>query len=158
MTTQDIIKIYAEQSGVFSHSDMLQKGADGNLTEAILTNFPISLIDGREPVPANVDDPEGNYHPGREITAPVEIAYDGNSYILYSGNHRLAQAEANGQSQILAFVGTTMQDREIIQFLQTKFGYYFYGDYLKPKNPKAVFEDKTQYPYSSNGPRYVGRR
>lgn len=86
---------------IYSRDEMIKMGASGYLSRAIRLRIPISKIDGREPVP----DPE-SYKPGREITVPIEVEYDplNGKYILYSGNHRVRQAEINGDLTILAFV------------------------------------------------------
>lgn len=83
-------------------AQMIERGADGFLSSAVQLDIPVSKIDGREPVP----EMEGGYQPGTPITQPIEVAYDPDSdtYILYSGNHRVRQAEINGQATIPAFV------------------------------------------------------
>jgi hypothetical protein len=83
-------------------SQMIAQGADGYLSEAVLLDIPVSKVEGREPTP----DMEGGYEQFREITQPIEVAYDAGSgtFTLYSGNHRITQAEANGQKTIKAFV------------------------------------------------------
>jgi hypothetical protein len=83
-------------------AQMLERGADGYLTSAVKLDIPVSKIDGREPVP----EMEGGYQPGTPITQPIEVEYnpDTDTYILYSGNHRVRQAEINGQATIPAFV------------------------------------------------------
>lgn len=86
----------------FTKDQMLAAGADGHLTRARLQDIPLSKIDGREPVPAM----EGGYKKGRPITQPIEVEHqrENDVYILYAGNHRVRQAEINGQSHITAFV------------------------------------------------------
>jgi len=86
---------------IYSKEEMLKMGADGHLSRATLHKIPMSKIEGREPTPEPDD-----YKPGREITQPIEVEYDSgiDKYILYSGNHRVRQAEINGQKYILAFV------------------------------------------------------
>lgn len=85
-----------------TQQQMIDRGADGHLRKAIETNIPINKIDGREPTPAM----EGGYKKGTPIKQPVEVQYqpDTDKYILYAGNHRVTQAELNGQTTIPAFV------------------------------------------------------
>ena len=87
---------------IYSKVDMIKAGADGYLNQAIKTEVPLSDIEGREPIPAM----EGGYKKDTPITQPVELAYndDNGKYTLYSGNHRVRQAEINGQDTIPAFV------------------------------------------------------
>jgi hypothetical protein len=86
----------------YSKSEMIQLGADGYLSRARLAKIPVSKIDGREPVP----EPD-SYVKGTSIKQPIEVAYDAaaDKYMLYSGNHRVRQAEVNGDKYIIAFVG-----------------------------------------------------
>jgi len=88
---------------IYSKSEMIKMGADGYLSRAILTKIPISKIDGREPIPE-----PNSYVPGKKITQPIEVEYDSTNdkYMLYSGNHRVRQAEINGDKNIIAFVQT----------------------------------------------------
>lgn len=90
------------QFRVLSHEQLLARGADGHLGRAVEMDVPLHKIDGREPVPAM----EGGYKKGRQITQPVEVMHQAHtdSYMLYAGNHRVRQAEVNGQSHIRAFV------------------------------------------------------
>ena len=85
-----------------SQKQMLVRGAGGHLTEAYETEIPLSKIDGREPTPAMED----GYKKGTEIKQPIEVVYQSetDTYILYAGNHRVTQAEINGQKTIKAFV------------------------------------------------------
>lgn len=94
------------RSRAFSHAEMISRGADGNLTKGYERYVPLDKIDGLEPVPTNNESDDGLYHPGREIKQPIEVQYEeaGDLYMLYGGNHRVAQARANGQTHILAFV------------------------------------------------------
>ena len=88
---------------------MLARGSEGSLNNAVEIQMPISRIEGLEPVPAM----EGGYVPGRSITQPVEIRYDKDldQFTLYSGNHRVQQARVNGESTVPAFVeGITYED------------------------------------------------
>ena len=80
----------------------ISKGAGGHLGNAIETEIPLSKIDGREPVPVM----EGGYKKGTEIKQPIEVQYnpETDTYTLYAGNHRVRQAEINGQKTIKAFV------------------------------------------------------
>ena len=89
-----------KKSKIFTKQEMIDLGADGHLSSAIKTDIPLSKIVGREPVPA------GNYKKGRKVTQPIEVVYDkeNDQYILYSGNHRVHQAEINGDLTVPAFV------------------------------------------------------
>ena len=91
---------------LLSRKDMLNRGADGHLTSAYERYIPISKLDGLEPTPSNNLTSSGEYIKGTAIKQPIEVIYDANSdkYIVYGGNHRIAQAKANGQSHIIAFV------------------------------------------------------
>ncbi len=84
---------------------MIARGADGFLSHAYERYIPIEQLTGLEPVPA-ADTPDGQYKPGREITQPIEVIYEpeADEYVVYGGNHRIAQAKENGQTHILAFV------------------------------------------------------
>lgn len=90
---------------LLSKQQMIDRGADGYLNSALEMDVPLDQLDGLEPVPAS-DEPGGQYTPGRKITQPIEVAYDKESgkYVVYGGNHRIAQARANGQATIRAFV------------------------------------------------------
>lgn len=96
----------AFNSASLTKKEMIARGADGNLNRAIETEVPISRIEGLEPIPSM----EGGYVPGRRITQPVEIKYENGQFILYSGNHRVQQAIANGDSKIRAFVEGSYED------------------------------------------------
>lgn len=86
----------------YSKEEMIAKGADGNLSHGTLMEIPVSKVSGREPVPAM----EGGYKKGTPITQPIEVVYDRGEdvYHLYAGNHRITQADLNGQATIPAFV------------------------------------------------------
>jgi hypothetical protein len=86
----------------FNQEQMLAAGAGGHLNNASLMDIPLHKIDGREPVPAM----EGGYRKGRKIRVPIEVVHqtDNDVYMLYAGNHRVHQAEINGQTHIPAFV------------------------------------------------------
>ena len=86
----------------YTKQQMIDAGADGHLSRAIRADIPIEKIDGREPTPAM----EGGYKKGTPITQPIEVQYDkaNDKYMLYAGNHRVTQAEVNGQGTIPAFV------------------------------------------------------
>jgi hypothetical protein len=43
-----------------------------------------------------------DFTPGRKVTQPLEVYSKGNSYVVENGNHRLAQALANGDTHIPA--------------------------------------------------------
>ena len=85
-----------------SHADLLARGADGHLSHAVEMDIPLHKIDGREPVP----EMEGGYKKGTPITQPIEVQYqsENDKYMLFAGNHRVKQAEVNGQTHIKAFV------------------------------------------------------
>lgn len=90
---------------MLTKEQMLQRGADGHLSKAFEAHIPLDKLDGLEPVPAN-DTPDGKYLPGRQITQPIEVIHDAvnDTYMVYAGNHRIAQARANGDRTIPAFV------------------------------------------------------
>lgn len=94
------------RSYAYSKKSMLERGADGHLTSAYERYVPIHKLDGLEPTPTNNESDDGEYHPGKPIKQPIEVKYDTDmdSYMVYGGNHRIAQAKANGDSHILAFV------------------------------------------------------
>lgn len=94
---------------IYSKNEMLQMGADGHLTDAVLLNIPLDKIDGRDPIPADYVDEKGNvsqFRPGKKINVPIEVEWNNASdtFVLYGGNHRVRQAEINGDSSIIAFV------------------------------------------------------
>lgn len=109
MAKQNASKVYTKQ-------EMIDAGADGHLSKAVKMEIPVSEIDGREPVPAM----EGGYKKGTEITQPIEVVYDKEQgkYMLYAGNHRVKQAEVNGQKTILAFVENPPKKSSIPAFLK----------------------------------------
>ena len=86
---------------VYSKKEMIEMGASGALSRAILMKIPLDKIDGREPIPE-----PNSYIKGRQISVPIEVEYDrlNDKYMLYSGNHRVRQAEINGDETILAFI------------------------------------------------------
>lgn len=112
----------------FSHAEMISRGADGVLSKAYERHVPLSLLDGLEPRPSNNESDDGDYHPGKMIKQPIEVAYDRDLdvYMVHAGNHRIAQAQANGQTHILAFVEP---DRSA--------GRDYIGSHPKRKNPDA---------------------
>lgn len=89
-----------------SKDEMIRRGADGHLSRAYERYIPLDKLDGLEPQPTNNESDDGKYHAGREITQPIEARYDpeNDAYMVYGGNHRIAQAKANGQTHIRAFV------------------------------------------------------
>lgn len=91
---------------MLTKEQMLKRGADGHLSRAYEAHIPLEKLDGLEPVPSNVDTPDGKYLPGRKITQPIEVVHDAvnDKYMVYAGNHRIAQARANGDTTIPAFV------------------------------------------------------
>lgn len=94
------------QIKALSKDEMIARGADGHLAKAYERYIPIDKLTGLEPVPANNDSDDGTYKPGRQIEQPIEVTFNVESgeYVVYGGNHRIAQAKANGQKHILAFV------------------------------------------------------
>jgi hypothetical protein len=90
----------------YSKQQMIALGADGSLSFGYLLDVPINKLTGLEPSPSNNESPDGKYHPGTIIKVPIEVKYDkeNDSYVVYGGNHRIAQAKANGQTTIKAFV------------------------------------------------------
>jgi hypothetical protein len=89
-----------------SKAEMIARGAGGHLSKSYERWIPLDRIDGLEPVPANNESEDDEYHAGHPVTQPIEVQYDADLdvYMLYAGNHRVAQARANGDSHILAFV------------------------------------------------------
>lgn len=121
----------------YSQAEMIAEGAGGSLTRAYARYVPMGMIEGLEPRPSNNESEDGEYHPGRPITNPVELAYDAanNVYVLYAGNHRYTQAHANHQTHILAFVEPDRSQ-----------GRDFIGGYAARENPDqaiTVNEDNT---------------
>lgn len=90
----------------YSHAEMVALGADGHLSRGYLRYIPLDKLDGLEPVPSNNESEDGAYHYGLEITQPIEVEFNSGEdlYMVFSGNHRIAQARANRQTHILAFV------------------------------------------------------
>ena len=85
---------------LLTKQEMLDKGADGYLSYAVHESIPVDSVVGREPTPSM----EGSY-PGRPITQPIEVTFDPEQgYILNAGNHRITQAEMNGDKTIPAYV------------------------------------------------------
>ena len=96
---------YKTAKKIYTKEEMISLGASGYLDYAILQKIPVEKIEGREPTPsASEGDP---YEKGRKILVPVEVSYNRlvGTYILWSGNHRVHQAEVNGDDTITAFVG-----------------------------------------------------
>lgn len=108
---------------MYNQQEMADMGANYHLHKAFLRYIPIHKLDGLDPRPTNNESDDGEYHKGKPIKHPIETQYDeaNDSYMLYDGNHRVAQAKANGQSHILAFV-------------QPENGYYI-GKHPKRINP-----------------------
>lgn len=90
----------------YTQAEMLAMGSDGHLGRAFMRYIPLERLDGLEPVPSNNESDDGQYHSGKPITQPIEVQYDQDLdvYMVFGGNHRIAQARANGQTHILAFV------------------------------------------------------
>lgn len=121
-----------------THAEMLKQGADGNLRRAYKRYVPINQLDGLEPAPTNNESDDGKYHKGTPIKQPIEVQYDQDTdkYMVYSGNHRIAQAKANGQTHILAFVEPVIKDRR-----------YYVGDNTRSSDPDAeVKASKSSQP------------
>jgi len=87
-----------------SHSELIARGADGYLSSAREMQIPVAKVVGREPTPAAAEGMP--YVKGRPITQPIEVEYNpaDDTYTLYAGNHRITQAELNGDELIPAFV------------------------------------------------------
>jgi hypothetical protein len=95
---------------IYTKQDMIRMGADGYLSSAMLLYIPIAKITGKDPIPSTFVDQEGKeqkFKKGRKITQPIEVLWNKGDdvFVLYSGNHRLRQAEINGEQSIRAFVG-----------------------------------------------------
>jgi hypothetical protein len=95
---------------IYTKQDMIGMGADGYLSSAMLFYIPVAEITGRDPIPSTFVDQEGKeqkFKKGRKISHPIEVEWNkGNDvFVLYAGNHRLRQAEINGEQYIKAFVG-----------------------------------------------------
>lgn len=89
-----------------SHAEMIARGSGGSLGKAYERFVPIDRLDGLEPRPSNEQSADGLYSFGARVLQPIEVAYDADLdvYMVHAGNHRIAQAQANGQTHILAFV------------------------------------------------------
>lgn len=118
----------------YSQAEMLERGADGHLSKAYERYIPLEKLDGLEPVPSNNLTDDGEYYAGTKITQPIEVIYDSASdaYIVYGGNHRIAQARANGQTHILAFVEP-----------DTSSGRDYIGPHPSRNNPDAEMYSRT---------------
>ena len=102
-----IYRIAQSLDHVYTKQEMINAGADGSLPDAVFVYIPVNLITGKEPVPRNFVDKEGKeqeFTPGRKVEVPIEVEYDNGQFVLYGGNHRVKQAEVNGQQSIPAFV------------------------------------------------------
>jgi hypothetical protein len=90
--------------GYITKQQMLDQGGSGYLDRAFLCMIPVLKIEGREPNPAASD--EEGYKKGRKILVPIEVEYRASEdlYYLYAGNHRVVQAEINGDQMIKAWV------------------------------------------------------
>jgi hypothetical protein len=80
-----------------------------SLRHGILMHIPINMIDGLDPEPATWTDDDGaiqSYKKGTKIKEPIEVQYDPELglFSLQNGNHRIKQANLNGDEKILAFV------------------------------------------------------
>jgi hypothetical protein len=95
----------------YSKAEMIARGAGGYLSSGYERYIPLDRIDGLEPVPANNESDDGEYHAGRPITDPIEVQYDADLdlYMLFAGNHRFAQARANMDTHIIAFIEPARQ-------------------------------------------------
>lgn len=85
---------------------MIARGAGGALAKGYERFIPLDRLDGLEPRPTNNESSDGGYTLSRRILQPIEVVYDAelDVYMVYAGNHRIAQAQANGQTHILAFI------------------------------------------------------
>lgn len=96
-----------EEGRIYNKKEMINLGADGSLSHAIFLNIPIKDIIGREPIPSSYVDENGierQFIGKKEIIVPIEVEYNDGKFELYGGNHRLRQAEINGDKYIKAFV------------------------------------------------------
>lgn len=95
-----------KNQGLLSRNSMVNRGASGHLATAYERFIPLDKLDGLEPRPSNNESDDGEYHAGRRIEVPIEAQYDSatDKYMLFAGNHRVAQARANGQKYIIGFV------------------------------------------------------
>lgn len=105
----------AKLDRLYTKQDMLNTGADGYLDSAILLWIPLSKVTGRDPEPRTFVDEQGQeqeFVKGRKIDRPIEVVWnkENDDFILYSGNHRVKQAEINQQESIRAFVGIESED------------------------------------------------
>lgn len=85
-----------------------------------LLRIPIDKIEGLEPDISDWVDEKGNirrFQKGERIRIPIEVEYhkDGDTFILYNGNHRVKQAKINGETSILAFVEVANKDYDSLQ-------------------------------------------
>jgi len=89
---------------IFNKQEMISLGASGYFDYAIIRCVPIDKIEGKEPIPAASENE--NYEKGKKIIVPIEVSYNKSNdiYILWAGNHRVHQAEVNGDKMIKAFV------------------------------------------------------
>jgi hypothetical protein len=104
---EGFIEILRREKKLYSKQEMINAGADGYFSEAILLDIPVEKIIGREPIPASYVDEDGTerqFLDKRKIFVPIEVEYDDGQFVLYGGNHRLRQAEINGDKYIKAFV------------------------------------------------------
>lgn len=119
----------------YSHQEMIANGGGGHLSVGYKCYIPISKLDGLEPQPTNNESDDGHYYPGREIVNPIEVIYSAadDAYMVYAGNHRIAQAEANNQAYILAFVEPD-QSRSISCIGSS--ATFLNPDYIKPSTKR----------------------
>ncbi len=90
----------------YSKEEMIKNGADGHLSHGYDRYIPIHKLEGLEPQPTNTRTSSGEYHPGTHVTQPIEVKYNHTEdhYTVYGGNHRIAQAKANKDTHIRAYV------------------------------------------------------
>lgn len=105
-----VFKISSTQPAVgqmYNNQEMVAMGAAGHFPHAMFMFVPLNKISGTEPNIVDYVDTDGStkqFAPGNKITAPVELEFSDGVYTLYNGNHRLKQAQINGDQSIPAFV------------------------------------------------------
>lgn len=132
-----IREVFESQNRLLSHSDMLKMGATGSLSRAYLKHIPVGKIVGLDPEPADWTDDNGDVHeflPGQEIKSPIEVIQDGDQYLLQNGNHRVKQANVNGDHVILALV----QPERLSENLQLADKLYFKTGVLGDEDRKKI--------------------
>ncbi len=97
-----------EGEDIWNRKEIEKFSGEGTLAilkKATLENIPIDKIVGREKTESSVPMTK------RDIKNPIEVGYNKETgkYDLYSGNHRLLQAQLNGAKTIQAFVDAEAQ-------------------------------------------------